>query len=427
MPGKSYARVLERRCRGKVEPQLLEEQCGFRAGRSTADQLCTLRRVVEASWEFGQTVYAAFVDLEKAYDRVPRPLLWETMAEYGIDGRLLASIRSLYHQSRSCVRLKGCLSERFDIGVGLRQGCVLSPLLFTTFMDRICRRSNILEGMDLGGVRVGALAFADDLAILAPSRDRLQAALDRFAEQCSSHGMRISVAKTEVMAIGRTPGQCRITLGGKELCQVDRFKYLGVEFSEDGTQEREISRRIGAAGAVLRAMKGPLWTGNSMSEEAKLAVYCLVYCPTLVYGHENWVLDARNRSRVEATEMRFLRMVAGVSLREHRESAEIRLGVRQSPLILTIERSQLRWLGHVLRMPEERLTRQALLARPEGTRPVGRPRTTWTGHIKRLLRERLDISWDDAMESSQDRRAWRGVVSLSVHPPTRKETRGNRR
>ncbi len=76
LPGKVYARVLERRIRPIVEPRIQEEQCGFRPGRGTLDQLYTLSRVLEGSWEFAQPIHMCFVDLEKAFDCVPRGILW---------------------------------------------------------------------------------------------------------------------------------------------------------------------------------------------------------------------------------------------------------------------------------------------------------------------------------------------------------------
>ncbi|KAK3532913.1 hypothetical protein QTP70_003674 [Hemibagrus guttatus] len=105
LPGKVYSRVLEKRVRPLVEPWIQEEQCGFRPSRGTLDQLYTLHRVLEGSWEFAQPVHMCFVDLEKAFDRVLRGILWEVLWEYGVRGPLLRAVRSLYNRSRSLVRI----------------------------------------------------------------------------------------------------------------------------------------------------------------------------------------------------------------------------------------------------------------------------------------------------------------------------------
>ncbi|KAK5904105.1 hypothetical protein CesoFtcFv8_005702 [Champsocephalus esox] len=141
LPGKVYSKVLERRVRPIVEPQIEEEQCGFRPGRGTTDQLFTLAKILEGAWEYAYPVYMCLVDLEKAYDRVPRELLWEVLREYGVRGPLLRAIQSLYSQSESCVRVLGSKSDPFPVRVGLRQGCALSPILFVIYMDRISRHS----------------------------------------------------------------------------------------------------------------------------------------------------------------------------------------------------------------------------------------------------------------------------------------------
>ena len=106
LPGKVYSRVLERRIRPIVEPRIQEEQCGFRPGRGTLDQLYTLHRILEGSWEFAQPVHMCFVDLEKAFDRVPRGVLWGVLREYGVRGSLLRAVQSLYDRSRSMVHCR---------------------------------------------------------------------------------------------------------------------------------------------------------------------------------------------------------------------------------------------------------------------------------------------------------------------------------
>ena len=323
LPGKVYAKVLERRVRPIVEPQIQEEQCGFRPGRGTTDQLFTLAGILEKAWEYAYPVYMCFVDLEKAYDRVPREVLWEVLREYGVRGTLLRAIQSLYAQSESCVRVLGNKSDSFPVGVGLRQGCALSPILFVIFMDRISRRSSGGEGIRLGELKVESLLFADDLVLMAPSVQELQLSLDRFAAECTAAGMRISISKSEAMVLSREPMDCAVQVGNETLPQVKEFKYLGVLFTSErkGKTEKEISRRIGAAGAVLQSLNRTVVKKKELSRKAKLSVFRAIFVPTLTYGHEVWVMTERIRLQLQAVKMSFLRWVAGNSLGERVRSS----------------------------------------------------------------------------------------------------------
>uniref|UniRef100_A0A671UNG7 Reverse transcriptase domain-containing protein n=2 Tax=Sparus aurata TaxID=8175 RepID=A0A671UNG7_SPAAU len=415
LPGKVYSRVLERRIRPIVEPRIQEEQCGFRPGRGTLDQLYTLRRVLEGSWEFAQPVHMCFVDLEKAFDRVPRGILWGVLREYGVGGPLLRAVRSLYCRSRSLVRIAGSKSDLFPVHVGLRQGCPLSPVLFITFMDRISRRSHGPEGIWFGSQWISSLLFADDVVLLAPSSRDLQHVLGRFAAECEAAGMRISTSKSEAMVLDRKKVACSLQVGGEFLPQVEEFKYLGVLFTSEGRMEREIDRRIGAAAAVMRSLYRSVVVKRELSRKAKLSIYQSIYVPTLTYGHELWVMTERIRSRIQAAEMSFLRRVAGRSLRDRVKSSVTREELRVEPLLLHIERSQLRWLGHLFRMPPGRLPREVFLACPSGRRPRGRPRTRWCDYVAQLAWERLGVLPEELEAVSGEREVW--VSLLRQLPP----------
>ena len=417
LPGKIYAKMLESRVRAIVEPRIADEQCGFRPGRSTADQVFCLQQVQEKTWEYAIPVYMTFVDLEKAYDRVPRDKLWECLREYGLDGELLQAVRSLYKLSSACVRVHGSKSNPFTVGVGLRQGCVLSPILFAVFMDRIEKRSRGPECVKIGDVEVSRLLFADDLVILASNQDDLQRALERFAAECEVDGMRVSTSKTEVMVLSRQPENCTLHVDGVQLRQVEEFKYLGILFTSDGRQDREISRRINLAGVVLRE----LWSvaGNAwLPIDAQVTIFKSLFKSILTYGHESWILTERTRSRIQAAEMRFLRRIVGVSRMDHIRNTNIRETIGIEPLLLSTERSQLRWLGHLLRMAPNRLPRRIYLAIPDGRRPVGRPRTRWADQTRNLLR-RTGLN-QEASSLADDRLEWnRMVARLSPRPLAR--------
>ncbi|KAK3506058.1 hypothetical protein QTP70_002984 [Hemibagrus guttatus] len=403
LPGKVYSRVLERRVRPLVEPRIQEEQCGFRPSRGTLDQLYTLHRVLEGSWEFAQPVHMCFVDLEKAFDHVPRGILWEVLWEYGVRGPLLRAVRSLYNRSRSLVRIASCKSDLFPVHVGLRQGCPLSPVLFMVFMDRISRRSQGLKGVRFGDHRISSLIFADDVVLLASSGLDLQHALGRFAAECEAAGMRVSTSKSEAMVLDRKKVACTLQVGGEVLPQVEEFKYLGVLFTSEGRMDREIDRRIGAAAAVMRSMYRSVVVKKKLSRKAKLLIYQSIYAPTLTYGHELWVMTERVRSRIQAAEMSFLRRVAGCSLRDRVRSSVTREELGVEPLLLHIERGQLRWLVHLFRMPPGRLPGEVFRACPTGKRPRGRPRTRWRDYVIRLAWERLGVPPEELEEVARER------------------------
>ncbi len=94
-------------------------------------------------------LYAAFMDLDKAYDRVDREALWSVLKIYGVGGQLLKGIQAFYKEANACVRVGGEFSESFTMAVGVRQGCVVSPWLFHTFMDG-CMREMKREVVNVG-------------------------------------------------------------------------------------------------------------------------------------------------------------------------------------------------------------------------------------------------------------------------------------
>ena len=208
LPEKVNAKCLERKCPEILESKLEDGQCGFRPGRSTRDQIFTLKQIFEKSWEYGKDLLACFVDLEKAYDRVPRDKLWKVLQEYGVNGQLLRAIKSFYCRPEVCVRVNGKQSKPFHVGVRLRQGCVLSPLLFIVYMNWIDKCSQAEECVTIGNCKISRLLFVDDLVPLSSTEYGLQRALNSFAYACNTAGMKISTAKTEVLHLSRNPDQC---------------------------------------------------------------------------------------------------------------------------------------------------------------------------------------------------------------------------
>ena len=152
---------------------------------------------------------------------------------------------------------------------------------------------------------------------------------------------------------------------------------------------------------------------KELSQKAKLSIYRFVSVPTLTLGHERWVMTERTRLRLQAARMGFLRRVAGFSLRDRVRSSVIREGLGVQPLLLHVERSQLRWFGHlVVRMPPGRLPKEVFQARPAGRRPRGRPRTRWRNYISTLAWERLGIPQPELDEVAREKEVCGSLLTL---------------
>ena len=186
-------------------------------------------------------MYTCFIYFEKAYDRVPIDKLWAVPLEYNVRGQLVAAIKSLYKQSQVCVCVNGMKIKPFNVCVELRQGYVLSPLLFIIYMNKIDKDSSSSSAVTFRQCNVRRLLFAY--------------ALDRFSNVCLDAGMKISTAKTEIMCLSRYPVQCSFQTNGVTLKQTEN---LEITFSSDDRQDNELDTRIGKASTVMRQLYRPV-------------------------------------------------------------------------------------------------------------------------------------------------------------------------
>ncbi|MFA0954716.1 RNA-directed DNA polymerase, partial [Klebsiella pneumoniae] len=356
---------------------------------------------------------------------VDRERVWGVLEESGVSGPLLGAVQSMYENSRACVTVNGGMSDWFRVGTGVRQGCVMSPWLFNVFMDKCVRMADFGDrGVKMGSMLLSVLLYADDAVLLAEGEADLQSMLDALNGSTESMNLRINVGKTKVMVFGGRNGDADgITMGGEVLERVSEFVYLGRMFQENGCINGEINRRVQAGRRVVGAVAG-LNRSDVLSAKAKLAVYGSVLAPTVLYGSESWVCGARNRRKVNAVGMSFLRGVCGKTRMDRVKNVWImnECGVKET-LYERGERNMLRWFGHVGRMSDDRIVKQVYKNRIDGKRAKGRPRATWNDMIERCLVTRKVVSRknkrkcmkrrmnvEEASEVCRDRVFWRGMV-----------------
>ena len=187
---KVLERVVEGLVRQRVE--IDEIQCGFMSGRGTTDAIFIVRQLQEKHLAANKPLYMAFVDLEKAFDRVPRDVIWWAMRKLGID-KWLVRLQSMYKDVRSRVREGDGYSEEFGVGVGVHQGSVLSPLLFIIVLEALSREFRTGCPWEL---------LSDDLMISAESMEELLAKVQTWKTEMEKMGLRVNMGKTKIMESG---------------------------------------------------------------------------------------------------------------------------------------------------------------------------------------------------------------------------------
>lgn len=158
-------KVILNRLIPQTEEVITEEQAGFRQKRSTTEQIFNLRIMCEKYSQHQQDIYHVFIDFKKAIDRVWHDALWATMRRYNMGQNLIQTIKKLYEKATSAVFVLGSMGEWFHTSVGVRQGCLLSPTLFSIFLERIMADSleHHFGTVSIGGRTITNLRFADDI------------------------------------------------------------------------------------------------------------------------------------------------------------------------------------------------------------------------------------------------------------------------
>ncbi|KAK3520116.1 hypothetical protein QTP70_014282 [Hemibagrus guttatus] len=238
---KVWERVVEARLRKVVE--ICEQQYGFMPRKSTTGAIFALRILMEKYRDGQRELHCVFVDLEKAYDRVPREELWYCMRKSGVAEKYVRVVQDMYERSRTVVRCAVGQTEEFKVEVGLHQGSALSPFLFAIVMDQLSE--------EVRQESPWTMMFADDIVICSESREQVEENLERWRFALERRGMKVSRSKTEYMCVNEREGSGTVRLQGEEVKKVQEFKYLGSTVQSNGECGKEVKKRVQAGSIRL--------------------------------------------------------------------------------------------------------------------------------------------------------------------------------
>jgi hypothetical protein len=408
---KLWERVIEARLREIVK--ISERQYGFQKGKSTTQPMFCLRILQERFREFNKSLHLVFVDLEKAYDTVPRDLIWYCLRKRLVPEAYVRIIQNMYENCKTKVTTVVGETEHIDIEVGLHQGSALSPFLFIIILDVITE--------EIEEDTPWAMLFADDLVLCDEQAKNMEERLEKWRRCLEEGGLKLSRSKTEHLVPSADPVTIRLKEYGKDtytkLPQTISFKYLGTTIHQDGGCRVEVEKRIGKAWDRWRDLTGML-CDKKVPTKLKMLLYKVCIRPTIMYGNEIWPLTKYLEDRISSTEMRMLRYIHGISLEEHRRNEDIRKLAGVEPISVLMRKRRLQWYGHVCRRKDEEDIKRVNNIGVDGKRGRGRPRHRWKDTI------RQDMSmWNLDTSDTDDRVRWRSLIELGAlqKPVTRKD------
>ena len=157
---------------------------------------------MEKAREFQKNIYFCFIDYAKAFDCVDHNKLWKILKEMGTPDHLTCLLRNLYAGQEATVRIGHGTTDWFQIGKGVRQGCILSPCLFNFYAEYIMRNPGLEEaqaGIKIAGKSINNLRYADDTTLMAESKE-LKSLLMKVKEESERVGLKLNIQKTKIIA-----------------------------------------------------------------------------------------------------------------------------------------------------------------------------------------------------------------------------------
>lgn len=292
-------------------------QAGFRKNRGTIGNIRILKHIIGRRISKGEKVWAFFIDLKAAFDKLDREILWDMMRRRGISEVLIERVKEIYEETRCRVKIYEKETKEFWVKKGVRQGCPLSPTLFNIYIADI--EEEMRKGP--GGVKIGkdkiwTLEYADDIVVVAEKEEGLRAMMKMIKVYVDKKKLELSAEKSKVVVFKRDGGRGRKRKwwwGKEEIEEVKKIKYLGYEIRSNNREEEHVRKRIRKA----RVAMGWVWSYGERKFKGdirwRLKLFDSIVKGVLMYGVEIW--GYKEWEEIEKLQTKYLRWIVGVDWR----------------------------------------------------------------------------------------------------------------
>ncbi|CAF0945202.1 unnamed protein product [Brachionus calyciflorus] len=312
-----------------------KKQFGFKSRSSCQHAIWTLRQAINSNKRKGKWTYVCAIDASKAFDKINRTLLWKRLIEKKVNLQIILALINYYRESFLIVKNKDKFSMSFKPNVGVRQGGIASPKLFSIYLedllDKIVKNKN---GVYLGKVKLDVIAYADDLLLISDTKKGMQELLKIVEEYGCDFEMKFNPEKTTFLIFNqkftRTAKdrkediwQAQLVLQNEEITRVNSIKYLGVYINDDLNDKIHLENRKKAANVALAKLRNLEILTKRTNPYLKGHLFKTYLIPILHYGIETIKITKENLTTLERYENNILKNIYNIP--KYSRSTNLRL------------------------------------------------------------------------------------------------------
>jgi exonuclease III len=294
---KILTKVLANRLKLVLETVIHQDQAAYVKGRQIGHNIRIVQDLIDYCHILNKEGALLLIDFEKAFDSVSWNFLQHSLKEFGFGDNFCKWINIIYKDIYSSVQNNGYISDRFELGRGIRQGCPVSPYLFIICVELLSqhiRNNQDIEGIHINGNEFKVLQFADDTALILRNKKSIIKSLETLLSFGKCSGLKLNIDKTELFQLGYGKP---FVVKDLNLKWVSEFKYLGIYFSnsQKDMEYKNFRHRLDNIKNLLR-----IWFQRDLSLKGKvtilktLAMSQLIYPLSMLYAPEWVTKEAEN-------------------------------------------------------------------------------------------------------------------------------------